>query len=126
MRISTITNWAYALTVGLTLLSGCSFIIATHYADRERDAFDIAWKIDEGVEVLGRAAERTTEDARLFVFTGEQRYLDAFRTALAEERERERAIRVLREKGLPEECQSARNIDPLSASNVDPLIAMTS
>ena len=119
MRISTITNWAYALTVGLTLLSGCSFIIATHYADRERDAFDIAWKIDEGVEVLGRAAERTTEDARLFVFTGEQRYLDAFRTALAEERERERAIRVLREKGLPEEEVAALRAVETKAETLD-------
>lgn len=103
MRISTITNWAYALTVGLTLLSGGSFIIATHYADRERDALDTAWKADESVEALARAAELTTEDARLYVFTGEQRYQQAFQAALAEERERERAVRVLRERGLPEE-----------------------
>jgi diguanylate cyclase (GGDEF)-like protein len=103
MRISTITNWAYALTVGLTLLSGGSFIVATHFADRERDALDTAWKTDESAEVLARAAELTTEDARLYVFTGEQRYLEAFEAALAEERERERAIRVLREKGLADE-----------------------
>lgn len=119
MRISTITNWAYALTVGLTLLSGGSFIIATHYADRERDALDIAWKIDESVEVLARAAELTTEDARLFVFTGEQRYLEAFRTALAEERERERAIRVLREKGLPEEEVAALRAVEANAEILD-------
>ena len=103
MRISTITNWAYALTVGLTLLSGGSFIIATHYADREREAMETAWKVDEGVEALARAAELTTEDARLYVFTGEERYLQAFQVALAEERERERAVRLLHETGLPEE-----------------------
>ncbi|KRA99561.1 diguanylate cyclase [Devosia sp. Root685] len=112
MRISTITNLAYVLTVGLTLLSGGSFIIATHYADRERDALDLAWKVDESVEGLGRAAELTTEDARLYVFTGEPRYLDRFQAALSEERERERAVRLLREKGLPdEELAALRTIE---------------
>lgn len=107
MRISTITNLAYALTVGLTLLSGGSFIVATHYADRERDAVDAAWRIDESVEALARSAEQTTEDVRLYIFTGEQRYRDAFEAALSEERDRERAVRVLREKGLPEEERAA-------------------
>lgn len=112
MRISTITNWAYALTVGLTLLSGGSFIVATHYADRERDAMAAAWHLDETVEALARAAELTTEDVRLYVFTGEQRYLRAFQSALAEERERERAVRVLRESGLPaEELAALRAVE---------------
>lgn len=119
MRISTITNWAYALTVGLTLLSGGSFIVATHYADRERDALDLAWKVDESVETLARAAELTTEDARLYVFTGEQRYLDAFQTALAEERERERAVRLLREVGLAEEELSALRAVEANAELLD-------
>ncbi|RYG57120.1 MAG: diguanylate cyclase, partial [Alphaproteobacteria bacterium] len=119
MRISTITNWAYALTVGLTLLSGGSFIIATHYADRERDALNSAWKVDESVEALARAAELTTEDARLFVYTGEQRYLDAFRTALTEERERERAVRLLRELGLPDEEMAALRAVEANAEILD-------
>ena len=85
MRISTITNWAYAITVGLTLLSGGAFILATHYADRERDAVEAAWTLDETVESLARAAEQTTEDARLYVLKGEERYLTAFRAALEEE-----------------------------------------
>ncbi|MET0440200.1 MAG: diguanylate cyclase [Devosia sp.] len=119
MRISTITNWAYALTVGLTLLSGGSFIIATHYADREREALDSAWRIDESAEVLARAAELTTEDARLFVFTGEQRYLDAFRAALTEERKRENAVRLLREMGLPEEEMAALRTVETNAEILD-------
>ncbi len=101
MRISTITNWAYAITVGLTLLSGGAFILATYYADRERDAVETAWTLDETVESLARAAERTTEDARLYVLKGEERYLTAFRAALEEEHERERAARLLNEAGLP-------------------------
>jgi len=102
MRISTITNWAYAITVGLTLLSGGAFILATTYADRERDAVELAWQLDEAVETLERGAEQTTEDARLYVLKGEERYLNAFRAALGEERTRERAVRILNESGLPQ------------------------
>lgn len=102
MRISTITNWAYAITVGLTLLSGGAFILATQAADRERDAVEAAWTLDETLETLARAAEQTTEDARLYVLKGEERYRQAFRAALEEEHARERAVRRLNEAGLPE------------------------
>lgn len=119
MRISTITNWAYALTVGLTLLSGGSFIIATYYADRERDAIDAAWEADESVEALARSAELTTEDARLYVFTGEQRYRDAFEAALTEERERERAVRMLHDAGLSEEEMAALRAVETNAEILD-------
>ncbi|TAV64748.1 hypothetical protein ELH73_29730 [Rhizobium leguminosarum] len=60
MRISTITNWAYATTVALTLLSGGAFIMAFRSADMERDAATTAWKLDEMVEQLQSAAEKTT------------------------------------------------------------------
>jgi CHASE3 domain sensor protein len=78
MRISTITNWAYGVTVVLTLLSGGAFIMAVRGADQERDAAATAWKLDEIAEKLQSAAEQTTEDARLYVLKGEGRYLKAF------------------------------------------------
>lgn len=81
MRISTITNWAYAITVGLTFLSGSSFILAVRSVDRERNAAETAWELDEKVGELQRAAERTTEDARLFVMKGEDRFRTAFQAA---------------------------------------------
>ena len=101
MRIATITNWAYAITVVLTGLSGGAFILATHYADRERDAVAAAWDLDQTVATLERAAEQTTEDARLYVMKGEQRFLNAFQAAENDERDRERAVRLLNEAGLP-------------------------
>lgn len=112
MRISTITNWAYAITVGLTLLSGGAFILATNYADEERNAVEAAWNLDETVESLERAAEQTTEDARLYVLKGEERYLSAFQAALEGEGERENAVRTLNGAGLPpQEVAALRSVE---------------
>lgn len=112
MRIATITNWAYAITVALTVLSGGAFILATHYADRERDAVEAAWNLDETVATLERAAEQATEDARLYVIKGEDRFLNAFQAAENDERGRERAVRLLDEAGLsPQELTALRAVE---------------
>lgn len=112
MRISTITNWAYAITVALTLLSGAAFIVAAHSADRERDAAETAWQLDEVAEQLSRAAEQTTEDARLYVMKGEERFLKAFEAADGEERAREKAVKALDEAQLtPQEVGVLRTIE---------------
>jgi len=95
MRISTITNWAYAITVGLTLVSGAAFIIAAKSAEAERDATERAWRLDEQIESLSRAAEQTTEDARLYIQKGEERYLKAFHAAYSDERAREKSLKEL-------------------------------
>jgi diguanylate cyclase (GGDEF)-like protein len=95
MRISTITNWAYSITVALTLLSGAAFIMAVRSADRERDAAATAWQLDEMVEQLQSAVEQTTEDARLYVIKGEDRYLKAFQAADTEGRAREQFVKQL-------------------------------
>lgn len=107
MRISTITNWAYVITVGLTLLSGSAFMMAASSANRERDAADAAWTLDEMVGQLQRGAEQTTEDARLYVMKGDERYLTAFRPADAQERARELAVKRLNEANLTEQEQTA-------------------
>ncbi|TCL74893.1 sensor domain-containing diguanylate cyclase [Rhizobium sp. BK251] len=112
MRISTITNWAYGITVALTLLSGGAFIIAAQSADRERDAAEAAWKLDDVVERLERAAEQTTEDARLYVMKGEERFLRAFQAADAEERTREQTVKQLKAVKLTaQEIAALREIE---------------
>jgi diguanylate cyclase (GGDEF)-like protein len=112
MRISTITNWAYVITVGLTLLSGGAFINATRFADRERDAVQEARDLDDRVDGLELSAGQTTEDARLYVVKGEDRYLKAFQGADAQERARERALRALNETSLiPQEVAALRVIE---------------
>ncbi|HEY8575238.1 MAG TPA: diguanylate cyclase [Devosia sp.] len=111
MRISTITNLAYVITVGLTLLSGSAFIMSTHYAGEQERAAEAAWALDESIETLARSAEATTEDARLYVFTGEGRYQEAFQRALDQERERERSIRLLLDQPLPvEEANALKSV----------------
>jgi len=123
MRISTITNWAYAITVGLTLLSGGAFILATKYADRERNAVETAWALDEATESLARAAEQTTEDARLYVLKGEDRYLTAFQAALAGEGDRDKTVRRLNDAGLaPEELAALRSVE-VDAETLDAIEA---
>ena len=81
MRISTITNWAYAVTVVLTVLSGGAFILSAYSAVRERSAVEMRQQLDELADQLAIAAEQTTEDARLYVMRGEDRHLQAFRSA---------------------------------------------
>ncbi|MBZ9789522.1 diguanylate cyclase [Rhizobium sp. 3T7] len=112
MRISTITNWAYAVTVVLTVLSGGAFILSAHSAVRERAAVETRERLDELVDQLALAAEQTTEDARLFVMRGEERHLQAFRGAQGEERAREEAIKGLKSTGLsPQELFALRRLE---------------
>ncbi|MFW8584535.1 hypothetical protein ACOJBM_05370 [Rhizobium beringeri] len=73
----------------------------------ERDAATTAWKLDETVEQLQSAAEKTTEDARLYVIKGEERYLNAFRAVDAVERERERSVKRLVISNLTDQERTA-------------------
>jgi diguanylate cyclase (GGDEF)-like protein len=119
MRISTITNWAYAITVGLTLFSGGAFIMAVRSADRERDSATDAWNLDEIVEQLERAAEQTTEDARLYVIKGEERYLRAFQPANAQERAREQSVMSLVDTDLTDQERTALQVVEADAELLD-------
>jgi len=82
-------------------------MIAAKSADEERAATERAWRLDEQVEVLSRAAEQTTENARLYVQKGEERYLRAFQTADADERAREKSLRELTTAGLSDKEAAA-------------------
>ncbi len=66
MRISTITNWAYAVTVVLTILSGGAFILSAHSAVRERTAVETRQQLDELVDQAGHSS-RTDHRGRSFV-----------------------------------------------------------
>ncbi len=119
MRISTITNWAYAITVCLTFLSGSAFIMAVGSVDQERDAANAAWKLDEIVGQLQRAAEQTTEDARLYVMKGDERYLTAFKAADTEERARELAVKRFVNADLTEQERKALQTIVVDAELLD-------
>jgi hypothetical protein len=67
MRIGTITNWAYAVTVALTALSGAAFIMSSRSAVEERDAVEEHLTLDVLAEELAKDAEIRSDQARLYV-----------------------------------------------------------
>jgi hypothetical protein len=67
MRINAITNWAYAVTVVLTALSGGAFILSTNSANEERLAVEEHLAFDTLAEELALGAEERTDEARLYV-----------------------------------------------------------
>lgn len=100
MRISTITNWAYGITVVLTALSAGAFIMASRSANNERLAVEERLRLDELVEDLEIDAEIRSDEARLYVMRGEKRHLEAFRRAEGEEQRLEEVAKRLEEHGL--------------------------
>lgn len=101
MRISAITNFAYGATLVLTALSGGAFILSGQSADRERQAVEQHRMLDDLGDELALGAEERTDEARLYVVSGEERHLRAFQGAEGEERRREAAISAVRDQELP-------------------------
>lgn len=99
MRINEITNWAYGVTVVLTVLSGTAFLLSARSAGEERLAVEEHLSLDELSEQLALGAEERTDEARLYVMRGQDRHLKAFHGKEAEERGLEQAIKDIRALG---------------------------
>ncbi|HEV7305418.1 sensor domain-containing diguanylate cyclase [Ensifer sp.] len=99
MRINAITNWAYAVTVLLTGLSGAAFILSTDSAIKERSAVEQHLALDTLGEELALGAELRTDEARLYVMRDDERHLEAFHRAEEEESKREQAIKTATDFG---------------------------
>lgn len=100
MRITTITNWAYCITVALTVPSGAAFILSTSSAVEERRAVEQHLTLDTLAEELALGAEERSDEARLYVMRGEERHLQAFHGRETEEARREAAIKNMRAFGV--------------------------
>ncbi len=100
MRITTITNWAYGITVILTALSGASFILSSRAALQERAAAEEHLVLDTLAEELAVGAEVRSDEARLYVMRGEERHLQAFHAEEQSERRREAAATKLAARTL--------------------------
>ncbi|CDN49185.1 diguanylate cyclase [Neorhizobium galegae] len=98
MRINEITNWAYGVTVVLTVLSGGAFMLSAGSANQERVAVEEHLSLDELSEQLALGAEERTDEARLYVMRGQDRHLKAFHDKETEEQGLEQAIKGI--KGL--------------------------
>jgi diguanylate cyclase (GGDEF)-like protein len=99
MRISEITNWAYAVTVVLTALSGAAFILSSQSASRERLAIEEWQMLGDLGDQLTIGAEERSDAARLYVMTGETRYLEIFRGDENEEHRLESEVADIRRMG---------------------------
>lgn len=111
MRITTITNWAYGITVVLTALSGASFIMSSRSALQERSAVEEHLVLDTLAEELALGAEAMTDEARLYVMRGEERHLQAFQAEEGIERRREQAVTKLAAQALlPTEVEALAEI----------------
>jgi diguanylate cyclase (GGDEF)-like protein len=119
MRISTITNWAYGVTVLLTALSGTAFIMSSRSAVGERLAVEEHLTLDTLAEELALGAEVRSDEARLYVMRGEDRHLQAFHAQEESERAREASSRKLISQGLlPAETQALRETE-IDAEELD-------
>lgn len=99
MRISTITNWAYGVTVVLTGLSAAAFLLAAKAAQDERIAVEQHLAFDTLAEDLMVGAEKLSDEARLYAMRGDERHLRAYRQEATTTRTRERAIEQVRQRG---------------------------
>ena len=112
MRISVITNWAYGVTVVLTVLSGTAFILSAASATRERTAVEEHLTLSELAEDLALGSEERTDEARLYVMRGDVRHLESFRGRESEERLREGAIKGVRQLGAtPVEVDALNEVE---------------
>jgi diguanylate cyclase (GGDEF)-like protein len=99
MRISTITNWAYGVTVLLTGVSGAAFLVSASAAEHERAAVEQHLAFDILAENLAVGTEKLSDEARLYAVRGDARHLEAYRYEASEIRTRERAIEQVRSSG---------------------------
>ncbi|WP_417839257.1 diguanylate cyclase [Tritonibacter scottomollicae] len=106
MKISTITNWAYGVTVVLTAVSGIAFIAAANSAREERRAVSVHLALNELGEELAIGAELRTDEARLYVMRGDLAHLQAFDDANTVEHQLEATARAAASLGATEEEQA--------------------
>jgi diguanylate cyclase (GGDEF)-like protein len=96
MRLSTITNWAYGITVLLTGLSGAAFLAAAGAATHEREAVEQHLAFDVVAEDLADGTDALTNQARLYAVRDQSRHLDSYRREALVVRTRDRALQRIR------------------------------
>lgn len=111
MRITSITNWAYGITVILTALSGGAFMMSSHSALDERAAVEQHLTLDTLAEDLALGAELGSDEARHYVMRGDERYLKEFNAEENSERTVEATATKLAARGLaPGEAEALKAV----------------
>ncbi|WP_213780785.1 sensor domain-containing diguanylate cyclase [Caballeronia sp. dw_276] len=99
MRLATITNWAYAITVTLTVASGAAMLMATSTEKEERQLVAQRYLLDQATSRLDVAVLGATDLARQYVISGRPADLTAYRQELASLADMEERTRSIRDAG---------------------------
>jgi diguanylate cyclase (GGDEF)-like protein len=108
MRLATITNWAYGATAMLTIVSSTTMIFASNAQERERDAVEQRYRLDQATATLGAEVYRLSDRARQYVNTGDPTYLAGYRSEVAALASIEQRVRHIDDAGA-----SASELDAL-------------
>lgn len=111
MKISTLTNWAYGITVALTGVSGLAFILSIQMAHQERLAVETHLALADLTSKLEINAEFRTGEARLYVMRGDHSHRSAFENVNTEEHQLQgSALRIKEFGGTERELQRLMDI----------------
>ncbi|KPL68672.1 DeoR faimly transcriptional regulator [Erythrobacter sp. SG61-1L] len=99
MRLATITNWAYGITVALTFVTGTTMLLASNAQQDERAAVELRHSLGKATARLNVDTRALTDHARQFLDTGDQSYLIAYRRELADLGTVERRIAHIEDAG---------------------------
>ena len=109
MRIATITNWAYGITVALTLASGAAMLVASQAEEQERAAVGQRERLDSLTENVDEDAFRLSDQARLYAIDGNPSHLVIYRREASDENGIEGRLARLGDAGaLPVELDLLR------------------
>lgn len=110
MRLATITNWAYGVTVALSLISGGAMLLASRAQDEERAAVAQRASLDRAAEQIVEEEGALSGLARQFVISGDTRDLAAYQQASQGLHSVEQRMRSMVDAGA-----SADELDALKA-----------
>jgi diguanylate cyclase (GGDEF)-like protein len=99
MRLITITNWAYGVTVALTFASGTTMILASSAQQHERAAVGQRYLLDRATATVDEDVMALSELARQFTINGDAADLLAYRRGRSELAPVEARTRHIRDAG---------------------------
>lgn len=99
MRIATITNWAYGVTVCLTIASGIVMLMASHADNVERQAVKQRQIFDQLTEEIEAETWMLSDLARLYAIKKEPDVLKAYQAKEGELKNIEHKVGQLKDTG---------------------------
>lgn len=110
MRLATITNWAYGVTLALTLVSGTTMVFASSAQGGERAAVEQRYRLDAATDQLDGEVFALSDHARQYLNSGDPTYRILYQRDVAALGSVEDRLAHLRDAGAREdELASLRN-----------------